>query len=192
VEHCPIFQRLLHPNGDPVPAFRAYFETLLPLYIVLERTIQEASRRHPGMARLDRKDLRKSNLLLRDLDRMGQPAGLPIPVASGGGCSRLPHDPWSPALEPLVEQAPHRLAAWWYVRHFGDLGGGRMISAAFLRRTGVELLFGRLDPFNDANEARVSLRTSLDSLELDRSETLSVIEEAVRAFDLHAEILGQL
>lgn len=99
-------------------------------------------------------------------------------------------------LRQLSEEDPMLLVAHQYTRYMGDLGGGQIIKKIFVKTynlfgsNGVQ--FYEFDNVPKLEVFKQRYRRGLDSLPLDRGEADRVVNESVKAYNLHIEMFAEM
>lgn len=112
----------------------------------------------------------------------------------------VPAEPASLGLSRRISEvahtAPHLLASYFYVRYFGDLTGGQMLSdvvgPALGLTAGQGLSFYCFECPGSTDDAKTLFRALVNGLPLTDAEAQAVLDETVLAFRLHHEIFERL
>lgn len=112
---------------------------------------------------------------------------------------------WRSEIRPLVttleyvgrilDATPEQFVAHHYVRYLGDLSGGQHIAKVIKKQfelEGAGLAFYDFSPLGDLDAFKGSYRASLDSTGWNANERRTVIDEALRAYDLNTRLLQEL
>ncbi len=92
-------------------------------------------------------------------------------------------------LEVIARDAPHRLLAHAYVRYMGDLHGGQILKRSLMKRLvleeGVGTSFYDFGTNEEVDRLISTFRDVLNRLVVLPEMEADVVDEALRAFDLH-------
>lgn len=92
-------------------------------------------------------------------------------------------------LDTIAGDAPHRLLAHAYVRYMGDLNGGQIVKRSLTRRLGLDdgvgMTFYDFGTLEEVKHLVASFRGVLNRLVESPENQADVVDEALRAFELH-------
>ncbi len=177
VEQHPFIQKLF--AGDCTrEAYGHYLARLAPVYLALESALQDLPPSSPYQS-LKLPVLYRSAALAADLEILGQQAAATDVVPLAGYLAAQDH--------------PQRLAAGFYVRYLGDLGGGQILARILNRSLGLTdetgLAFFRY-PHVTVDDCREQAKGALDAL----GEQVShdpIVDAARMVFNLHQSVFPQ-
>ena len=99
-------------------------------------------------------------------------------------------------LARLGSENPERLVAHAYVRYLGDLSGGQLLSRVVTHMLALSGALGTaFYDFGDAEQTRLlkdGFRRGLAAVPVDSALQAELVEEAVRAFEMHAALFDEL
>jgi heme oxygenase len=169
-------------------AYVDLLRALARIYDALEAALDRHGA-HPLLAPFDVEALRRLPALRRDLATLGAtPADrVDVPYETTRAYVRR--------LRELAASDPPRLVAHAYVRYLGDLSGGQIL-AGIVRRAlalddGAGTAFHDFAP-HDVGLLKRRFRETLDALPLDAATADAIVDEALRAFALHAALFEAL
>lgn len=155
---------------------------LVPAYEALEQRLQR-HQQAPGVRWIARPCLYRLASLQHDLERLCGPRWqerLPLLPAARRYAMRIADD-GRHDLSSLIGHA--------YVRHLGDLSGGRILGRLLERRLGLaRLAFHRFDGIDDIELFKRSYRRDLDRAGLEIARPERVQQAALAAFRLNIEV----
>lgn len=112
---------------------------------------------------------------------------------------------WRSEIRPLVttleyvgrilDATPEQYVAHHYVRYLGDLSGGQHIAKVIKKQfalDGAGLAFYDFEQLGDLDAFKNSYRAKLDNAGWDSGSRATVIDEALRAYDLNTRLLKEL
>jgi heme oxygenase len=154
---------------------------LVPVYEALEAGL-ERHRGTPGVRRVAQAALYRTSALRDDLGRLG-----------GRSWRRLPRLPagirYAARVRACADDEPHALIGHAYVRHLGDLSGGRILGRLVERRFGLAALdFHRFPGIDDPDLFRSHYRASLDHAGREVADLDPVVAAAREAFQLNIDL----
>jgi heme oxygenase len=176
----------------PAAGFHWMQRNLYAVYAALETGLRQHAA-HPLLAPLDTLPLARCSALAADLQALcgdGWAHSLPVlPVAAA----------YAERLRALAATQPALLAAHAYVRYLGDLSGGQALRRIVRQRGGMvgeageagTLFFDFGPPAQVAALAR-GLRSALDTLPVDETQTEALVAEARWAFAQHVALFEEL
>jgi len=112
---------------------------------------------------------------------------------------------WRSEIRPLVttleyvgrilDATPAQFVAHHYVRYLGDLSGGQHIARVIKKQfslNGAGLAFYEFSDLGDLDAFKNAYRAKLDEAPWDTADRATVIDEALRAYDLNTRLLEEL
>ncbi len=186
--------RELHAAAEAAAIFRAiiagtvtrseyanYLTLLAPVYEALESALTQNQDRRE-VAGLYQPQVFRSTALQRDLTELNVTVRIPE------------SNPLALRIAEVARNESVRLAAYFYIRYFGDLSGGQMLSNLLQRALGLTAGHGlALYEFPELGApgiAKIRLRAALDALPLGATEVAAVVDEARRGFQAHIELFA--
>jgi len=163
----------------PREAYVAWARDMWPVYETLESWLVAL----PGFGPLMPTGLARAAALGRDLV-----ATRDVAVPSRASAASVAY---ARRIDAMARRAPHRLVGHAYVRHLGDLAGGRILRRRFVDQWGEDVALAFYD-FPDLGSPRQVLggwRAFVDGLDLDEGGRREVIEEAKLAFAHNEAVL---
>ncbi len=188
VERSPFMSTLLGGRASRA-AYCALLRSLHAIYAELELALT----RHEAqvvVAPVVLPALFRRSALEHDLTALHGAAwreDIPLPAAAAR---------YAQHLARLAGECPERLVAHAYVRYLGDLSGGQLLSRVVTRT--LALSGGRgteFYDFGDAERTRLlkdAFRRGLAAVPVDSALQVELVEEAVRAFEMHAALFDEL
>jgi heme oxygenase len=192
LERSDLMQALLKGRMEPT-LFCLMLRNLLPMYAALESGLSRNSR-HPSIDPIYHDSLFRSRALATDLDALqgsawrAELAILPVTEA------------YAESLMQLSASQPELLVAHAYVRYLGDLSGGQLIQNILARapvagRQGSEhriMAFYDFGPPAEVGHKASLLRDGINRVGHDPALAQAIVDEALRAFELHRQLFEQL
>jgi heme oxygenase len=191
LERGDLMQALLKGRMEPT-LFCLMLRNLLPMYAALESGLTR-NERHPAIAPIYCESLHRSRALATDLDALQggawrtELAILPMANAYAAGLTHL-----------SVNQ-PELLVAHAYVRYLGDLSGGQLIQNILSRAPAVAqgvphptMAFYDFGPAHEVARLASLLRHGINQIGQDAGVAQAIVDESLRAFDLHRQLFEQL
>lgn len=188
LERSALMQQLLR-GRMPQGTYCALLRNLHPIYQALEAGLA-ACAVHPGVASVCSPLLWREPALRADLDLLHGP-DWPRDIAMQSAAAA-----YARHLSALVAGQPERLVAHAYVRYLGDLSGGqvlaRIVSEQLGLRGGVGVRFYDFGRTDEAAALKQRFRAGLEATVTTEADADAVVDEARRAFEMHAELFEQL
>src|SRR5689334_21364070 len=187
-ERAGIMRSLLNGELDR-RGYCAFLRNLHAIYRCLEEAL-EHNRTHPHVAPVHFPALYRCAKLAQDLEALHGAhwaQDLRMEPAAARYVSRL---------IDIADSAPALIVSHAYVRYFGDLNGGQLLSG--LVQGAYELADARGTAFYDFEEAgdvdtlKAHYRTALDAITVDAAARDHLVAEAQLAFRLHIQLFEEL
>lgn len=188
VERTGVMRLLLRGQLDRA-GYCALLRNLHAIYAALEPSLQRHAG-HPAVAPIVFEALFREAPLAEDLrDLHGPRWADAIPL-------RRLTEHYVARLHEIDEHSPALLVAHAYLRTLGDLSGGQMLGKIVTRSLQLEPGHGTCF-YDFGSPAAVAahlhaFRSGLDALPLAPGDQQAIVDEACRAFRLHAELFTEL
>jgi len=182
VQREPFLVRLFRSEISRA-SYGRYLSLLHPVYLELEAGLARHCG-HPALSSLQVPWVWRQKRLEADLAHLHA-----VPAEPGSlGLSRR--------IAEVAHTAPHLLAAHFYVRYFGDLSGGQMLSDIVGPALGLTaehgLSFYCFECPGSTDDAKASFKALINGLPLTDAEAQAILDEAAQAFRLHHEVFERL
>lgn len=188
LERSALMQQLLR-GRMPQERYCALLRNLHPIYRALEAGLASCAT-HASVAPVCAPVLWRESALRADLDLLHGPDWPRDIAVQPAAASYARH------LAALAAGQPERLVAHAYVRYLGDLSGGqvlaRIVSEQLGLRSGEGVRFYDFGRGDEADALKQRFRVGLEATVTTAAEADAVVDEARRAFAMHAELFAQL
>lgn len=192
-----------HEETEKVPYIRAIFrggldaqtytyqlESLHAVYQVMEELYRE-NKDNPILAKLYFPSLFREKTLAEDMATFQKKFGTKLRgVVSKATQNYIDH------IRKIASSKPELLVAQAYVRYLGDLSGGQAIKKVVAKTFGLEgnegTAFYEFPEIEDLMAFKGIYRQNLDTLPLNDSQKVELLEEAKTTFDLNKFLFIEL
>jgi heme oxygenase (biliverdin-producing, ferredoxin) len=182
-ERSGIVRHLLEGTASRA-GYAMLLRNLWPAYVALEAAL-ERMREAPGVRQVARRELYRAQALAADLHALGGPSW----------ASAWPEleaaRRYARCVEAAAEGDGARLVAHAYVRHLGDLSGGRILRERLRHAPGIgdgALAFLTFPGIADPQVRRAEYRRDLDRAGEEIAGMERVVEEAATAFAINIDL----